>query len=254
MAVRQRTSRGYFFNVALLTFAVQAAPVGSWQAEVSDAPELDAGFRLLYEMKPADARAKFAAWQTSHPQDPLGSAAEAASYLFEECYRQGVLTSEFFLDDRRFLGKIAIKPDQEVRDAFFAAELRAQDRRRKDLPQQLMSNLADGFLCPPPVELLGATVPICDDVVHATHENAVVREIEEARLLNAELLRTGRWDGELVHTKADGTEVVMASRWSLQRDDRQRPLAILELDSDITERKRAEEKLRQSEAYLSEAD
>ncbi len=84
-------------------------------------------------------RAKFAAWQTSHPQDPLGSAAEAASYLFEECYRQGVLTSEFFLDDRRFLGKIAIKPDQEVRDAFFAAELRAQDRRRKDRPQQLMN-------------------------------------------------------------------------------------------------------------------
>ena len=57
-------------------------------------------------------------------------AAEAASYLFEECYRQGVLTSEYFLDNKRFLGKIAIKPDPELRDAFFAADLRAQDLAR----------------------------------------------------------------------------------------------------------------------------
>jgi hypothetical protein len=73
VAVRQQTSRGYCFHVALVALAVQAASVGSWQAEVSDAPELDAGFRLLYELKPEEARAKFAAWQASHPQDPLGS-------------------------------------------------------------------------------------------------------------------------------------------------------------------------------------
>ncbi|HSP67919.1 MAG TPA: hypothetical protein VLN48_09340, partial [Bryobacteraceae bacterium] len=99
-----------------------AAAVGWGQAEASDTPELDAGFHLLYELKPEEARAKFAAWRASHPEDPLGSAAEAASYLFEECYRQGVLTSEHFLDDERFLGKIPIQPDPELRDAFFAAD------------------------------------------------------------------------------------------------------------------------------------
>jgi hypothetical protein len=41
------------------------------QAGISRAPEVDAGFRLLYELKPAEARAQFAAWQKSHPQDPL---------------------------------------------------------------------------------------------------------------------------------------------------------------------------------------
>lgn len=97
------------------------------QAGISHAPEIDAGFRLLYELKPAEARAQFTAWQKSHPDDPLGSASEAASYLFEECYRQGVLTSEFFLDDERFLGKIALKPDPALRTAFFAAVQRAQD-------------------------------------------------------------------------------------------------------------------------------
>ena len=89
-------------------------------------PELDAGFHLLYELKLEEARAQFEAWQKSHPQDPLGSASEAAAYLFEECYRQGILTSDFFLDDKRFLGKVPLKPDPELRAAFFAADKRAQ--------------------------------------------------------------------------------------------------------------------------------
>ena len=121
---------GYCFRVALLALALHTAPIERCQAEVSDTPELDAGFRLLYNLKPEEARAKFAAWRVLHPEDPLGSAAEAASYLFEECYRQGVLTSEYFLDDKRFLGKSAINPDPELRDAFFAAELRARDQAR----------------------------------------------------------------------------------------------------------------------------
>jgi hypothetical protein len=90
-------------------------------------PELEAGFHLLYELKPEEAHKQFEAWQKSHPEDPLGSASEAAAYLFEECYRQGVLTSEFFLDDKRFLGKIPLKPDPELRAAFFAEDKQAQD-------------------------------------------------------------------------------------------------------------------------------
>lgn len=109
---------------------MRPAPAGSSQAEVLSAPELDAGFHLLYELRPEEARAQFAAWQESHPQDPLGSAAEAASYLFAECFRQGVLTSEYFLDDKRFLGKIAIKPDPEMHAAFFVADYRAQGLAR----------------------------------------------------------------------------------------------------------------------------
>ena len=90
-------------------------------------PELDAGFHLLYELKPEEAHKQFEVWQKSHPEDPLGSASEAAAYLFEECYRQGVLTSQFFLDDKRFLGKIPLKPDPELRAAFFAADNQAQE-------------------------------------------------------------------------------------------------------------------------------
>jgi PAS domain S-box-containing protein len=71
--------------------------------------------------------------------------------------------------------------------------------------------------------------------------------IEEIR---AELLRTGRWEGELRKTKADGSGVIVASRWSLRQDDQGRPTTILETNNDITERKQREEEIRQLNVEL----
>ncbi|MDB5921129.1 MAG: Histidine kinase [Betaproteobacteria bacterium] len=65
--------------------------------------------------------------------------------------------------------------------------------------------------------------------------------------IEAELLRAGRWEGELVHTRKDGSEVTVASRWSLQRDERALPTAIVETNNDITARRRAEEALQERE-------
>ena len=61
--------------------------------------------------------------------------------------------------------------------------------------------------------------------------------------IEGEVLRMGRWEGEIIHFKRDGSRVVMASHWALQRDDHGRPLAILEINSDITDQKNAEEVL-----------
>jgi PAS domain S-box-containing protein len=69
----------------------------------------------------------------------------------------------------------------------------------------------------------------------------------------AELFRAGRWEGELVHTKKDGSRAIVASRWSVRRDIRGHPVAILETNNDITERNQAEDALRRSDAYLAEA-
>jgi len=70
--------------------------------------------------------------------------------------------------------------------------------------------------------------------------------------INKQLLESGQWEGELVHIRRDRTPVMVASRWSLQRDESGNPVAILETNNDITERKHAEEQLRHSEAFLAE--
>lgn len=61
------------------------------------------------------------------------------------------------------------------------------------------------------------------------------------------LVETGRWEGELVQMKRDGSQLTVASRWSLSRDERGRPRAILETNTDISERKRTEVKLQEQE-------
>ena len=62
--------------------------------------------------------------------------------------------------------------------------------------------------------------------------------------IKAEVIARGRWEGELIHTRKDGTQVVVSTRLSLQRDEQGTPVAILETNNDITERKQAEEALR----------
>ncbi len=93
-------------------------------------PELEAGFRLLYEQKFPEARDEFSGWETRHSEDPFGHIAVAASYLFEEFYRQGVLTSGFFLDDKKFLRGIEGKPDAARMNGFRSAIARARETAR----------------------------------------------------------------------------------------------------------------------------
>jgi PAS domain S-box-containing protein len=62
--------------------------------------------------------------------------------------------------------------------------------------------------------------------------------------IRAVLNQQGEWEGELKHRTRDGRSIVVASRWSVQRDHHGNPLNILEINRDITDRKRAEEELR----------
>ena len=69
--------------------------------------------------------------------------------------------------------------------------------------------------------------------------------------IEAVLASKGEWEGELQHKTRHGTEVVVASRWSLQRNERGAPTAILEINRDITDRKKVEAALGESEGRLA---
>ena len=119
------------FLLAALTLAALPAEVRS--ANTWDSPEIAAGFRLLYELRFQEARSVFQARRAENPDDPLGYATLAASHLFEEFYHHGVLTSEFFLDDKRLLGGVAGEPDPERRTAFLGFNQQARDLAEQQL-------------------------------------------------------------------------------------------------------------------------
>ena len=62
--------------------------------------------------------------------------------------------------------------------------------------------------------------------------------------------QTGNWSGELIHFHKDGRQIIVQSRWQLKSADREGQGEILESNVDITERKRAEEALRELNATL----
>ena len=76
-----------------------------------------------------------------------------------------------------------------------------------------------------------------------THELLATVFPESREAVDDALAREGRWGGELRHTRKDGTVIVVSSRQALQRGADGEPSAVIELNSDITERKRVEEEL-----------
>jgi PAS domain S-box-containing protein len=70
--------------------------------------------------------------------------------------------------------------------------------------------------------------------------------------IRAELHVRGQWEGELIHTRKDGSTLVVASHWALHRDAQGRPVAVLEVNNDVTELKRLQEALRQSVRRMDE--
>jgi hypothetical protein len=80
--------------------------------------QLDQGFHALYDLDFAGGQSKFVAWETLHPRNPLGPAARASGYLFQEFERLGVLKVEIFTDDRRFVQRNRPVPSVELKARF----------------------------------------------------------------------------------------------------------------------------------------
>jgi PAS domain S-box-containing protein len=86
-----------------------------------------------------------------------------------------------------------------------------------------------------------------------SHELLQTKFPEPMEVVHDTLLKTGTWEGELLHRRKDGSRLAVASVWMLERHANGDPWRILEANTDVTERKRAEEAVRESEARMNEA-
>ncbi len=95
-----------------------AAMLANCQLGFESAPYLDAGFESLYDLNFDAAQAQFSDWKARYPDDPLGPAAAASAYLFQEFDRLGVLQSELFRDDQTFHQRKKLTPDPRLKKLF----------------------------------------------------------------------------------------------------------------------------------------
>ena len=68
------------------------------------------------------------------------------------------------------------------------------------------------------------------------------QEVPSVRKRRGELMVTGEWTGEVNQRRKDGSAVLASSHWTLVRDAEGNPTSILEIHSDITEKKLLESK------------
>jgi PAS domain S-box-containing protein len=84
-----------------------------------------------------------------------------------------------------------------------------------------------------------------EDVLGRKSHDLLATEFPKAlKDIEQDVLTAGRWQGELIHLSQDHTRIVVDSRWSLIRNSEAKPIAILEINTDITAYKQSEEALR----------
>jgi hypothetical protein len=153
---------GFLAVSAFLPITAAATPQNAVEAPKSEqAPVMEAdpsskllesGYRHLYELNFTAARVDFVSYQKERPEDPLGKASEAASYLFEQFHARGVLTSEFFVNDQTFLGGVPGSAEQNHNAGFVEANTQAREQAKKllksnpkDIHGLLALTIADGM-------------------------------------------------------------------------------------------------------------
>jgi len=92
-----------------------------------DPSTLETGYGQMYNLDFEGAHRAFAAWERSHPEDPLGPVSNAAAYLFAEFDRLHILESELFTNDSNFEKRQKVEPDPKVQAAF-EGELKRGER------------------------------------------------------------------------------------------------------------------------------
>jgi len=87
-------------------------------------------------------------------------------------------------------------------------------------------------------------------VGRVSHELLRTEFPEPLERITEALHQDNRWTGELIHRHKDGSRIVVASRWRLDRDEGGNRKRVLETNNDITQQKQSENALRESRERL----
>ena len=82
-----------------------------------------------------------------------------------------------------------------------------------------------------------------------THEVLKTKFSEPLLKITAAVSSRGNWEGELIHRNRNGKQIIVESRWAMQKDEQGRPSAILEIERDVTKRKSAEKETEEARRY-----
>ncbi len=61
--------------------------------------------------------------------------------------------------------------------------------------------------------------------------------------ITKEIEKCGKWEGELIQEKSDGTKIIVWSKWVYDKDEEGNPIAIIKINNEITHKKRIESAL-----------
>ncbi|MGL5195398.1 MAG: PAS domain S-box protein, partial [Chroococcales cyanobacterium] len=219
--------------------------------------------REIYELEPeAVLNNAQLMWQIIHPEDIRGfghSLIRAAQMGTEWCYQWRIITPSGKLKwlqgaakmspqtDGAMLwdGMVLDITDRKLADESMRQQIEMLDRANDSIIIRDLNNEIQ-YWNQGAQRLYGwSLTEVRGQYIHDLLQTSFP---EPLSTIMASFLRDGHWRGELVHTKRDGTQVVVESRWTLQRDEQHHPRAILEINTDISDRKQAEQALKDSEA------
>lgn len=103
---------------AAITAAIFALIAPAALAIPTESTALDRGFHQLYNLDFSAADSEFQSWEKQNPQNPMGPVGQAASILFAEFNRLGVLESQFYESDSIFAARKKYEADPQRRAQF----------------------------------------------------------------------------------------------------------------------------------------
>jgi hypothetical protein len=120
-----------FVRKTLLLQVLLAIPVAA--TAVDSLPSLETGYRLMYGLQFDAARQELTLWQQHNLDDPRGPVSQAASLLFAEFDRLGVLEAQFYTKNSTFVSRARPKADPKIREYFYEQLDRSEAMAKKRL-------------------------------------------------------------------------------------------------------------------------